>query len=88
MVGPDQPVFDSMKKTEPVEGMATEARGWSLPVLGQIGELDSVVGEHGMDAIRNGLDERFEEGGGGPHIGLFDEFDHSELRGSVDRTNR
>jgi hypothetical protein len=35
-----------------------------------------------VDAIRNGSDECFEEGCGRLHIGLFNEFDHSELRGS------
>jgi hypothetical protein len=52
VVGPGQSVFDSMKKTEPVEGMATEAGSWTLAVLRQIGELDAVVGEHGVDALR------------------------------------
>lgn len=61
MVGLGQPVFDSVKKTEPVEGMATEARGWPLPILGQIGELDAVVGKHGVDTVWNGFNERFEE---------------------------
>ena len=37
-----------------------------------------------MDAIRNGLDECFEERSGGSHVCLFDELDHSELRGAVD----
>ena len=68
-----------MKGTEAVEGVATEACGWSLSVFRQIGELDSVVGEHGMDAIRNGLDECFEEGSGGSHVCLFDELNHNEL---------
>jgi hypothetical protein len=37
-----------------------------------------------VDAIRNGPDECFEEGCGRLHFGLFNEFDHSELRGPVD----
>jgi len=84
MVGLGEAVFDSTKETEPVEGMATKACGGSLAVLGKVGELDTVVGEHGVDAVRNGFDERFEEGCGSPHVGFFDEFDHCELRGPVD----
>ena len=84
MVGFCEPVFDSMNEAEPVEGVPTEACRWSLAVLRQIGELDAVVGEHGMDAIRNGLDECFKERCCGSHIRLFDEFDHRELRGAVD----
>src|SRR5277367_3538277 len=84
MVGLGQPVFDPMKETEPVEGMAAEARGGSLPVLRQIGELDAVVGEHSVDAIWNGFDERFEERGSSSHVGSFHELNYSELRGAVD----
>ncbi len=36
-------------------------------VLRQIGELDAVIGQHGVDAVRNSFNERFEEGGSGPH---------------------
>ena len=84
VVGFRESVFDSMNMADAVEGMAAEACGWSLAVLGQVGELDAVVGEHGVDAVRNRFNERFEEGGSGPHICFFDEFDHRELRGPVD----
>ncbi len=84
MVGLCKPMFDSMKAAEPIEGVAAEACGWPLPVLRQIGELDAVVGDHGVDAIRNCFNERFEEGCGSSDICFFDELDHSELRGPVD----
>jgi hypothetical protein len=83
-VGPGQSVFDSMKKTEPVEGMATEAGSWTLAVLRQIGELDAVVGEHGVDAVRNGFDERVEEGYCSSHVCFFHEFDDGQLRSPID----
>ena len=57
---------------------------WALAVLGQIGELNAVIGEHGVDAVGNGFNERVEEGGSGPHIRLLDELAHSELGGPVD----
>jgi hypothetical protein len=60
MIGFGKPVFDSMKEAEPVEGVSTEACGWALTVLRQGGELDAVVGEHGVDAVRNSFDERFD----------------------------
>ncbi len=84
MVGFGQPMLDSMKETEPVEGMATEARRRPLAVLGQIGELDAVVGEHGVDAIRNGHDQCFKERCGRSHVGFFHEFNDGELRDAVD----
>ncbi len=37
-----------------------------------------------MDAIRNGIDEYFEERSGVSHVCPFEELDHSELRSPVD----
>jgi hypothetical protein len=84
MVGFGKPVLDSVDMADAVEGVAAKTCGWALTVLRQVGELDSVVGEYGVDTIWNGFDERLEERGGSLHICSFDEFDHSELRGSVD----
>src|SRR5258708_6886570 len=84
MVGLGQTVADAMTKTGAIEGMSTPSCRKPSTILRQIGELDSVVGEHSVDAIGNGCDECFEEGSGRLHIGLFNEFDHSELRGPVD----
>jgi hypothetical protein len=84
MVGLGQTVADAMTTTDAIEGMSTPSCRKPSTVLRQIGELDSVVGEHSVDVIRNGSDECFEEGSCRLHIGLFNEFDHSELRGPVD----
>ena len=84
MVGFGQAVFDSVSVAEPVEGMATPSGRHASTVLGQVCELDAVVGEHGVDAVRNSFDERFKEGGSSPHVGLLYQFDDGELRGPVD----
>ena len=84
MVGSGQTVADAMTKTNAIEGMSTPSRRKPSTVFRQVGELDSVVGEHGVDTIRNGFDECFEEGSGRLHIGLFHEFHHGKLRGPVD----
>lgn len=60
----------SMNETEPAEGVATEARGWPLPVLRQIGALDAVAGEHGLDAIWNLFRRALQDCGGRLHIGF------------------
>lgn len=49
MVGFGQAVFDSMNETEPVQGMAAKTCDWSLAVLRQVGELDTAIGEHGIE---------------------------------------
>ena len=51
MIGFGEPVFDAVAVTDSVEGMSTEASRWPLTVPWQIRELDSVVGEHRMDAV-------------------------------------
>src|ERR1700722_12754765 len=84
MVGFGKPVFDSLDMAGAVEGMSAKTCRGPLSVPRKVSELDSLVGEHGVDAVRNGFDERLEERGGGSHICFFDEFDHSELRRSVD----
>jgi hypothetical protein len=84
MVRLGEAVFDSVEVAGPIKRVTAKTCGRSLPVLRQIGELYAVLGEHGLDAVRNGFHERFEEGCGSLHIGLFHEFDHSELRGPVD----
>jgi hypothetical protein len=84
VVGLGEPVFYSMKVTDAVEGVATKACGWALTVLRQIGELDAVIGQRGVDAVRNSFNERVAEGDSGLHICFFHEFDHSELRSPID----
>jgi len=84
MVGLGQPVLDSVDMASAVEGVASKTCGWPLSVLGQVGELDAIVGEHCVDVVRHRIHERFKEGSRSPHICLFDKLDHSELRGSVD----
>lgn len=84
MVRLGQPMFDDVQKTDLVKGMAGEARGWPLTVLRQVSETDDVVAGHGVEAVRNGFNWRFQEGGSGPHVSSFDEFNLSELRGTID----
>ncbi len=55
MVWFSEPVFDSVGAAQAVEGMAAEAGGGALTVLRQVRELDAMVGEDDMDAIRDGL---------------------------------
>jgi hypothetical protein len=83
MVRLGEAVFDSLDMAGPIEGMAAEAGGWPLAILRKVGELDSVVGEHGVDTVRNDCDECFQEGGSSSHISLFHQCDHSELGSSI-----
>lgn len=84
VIGFGQTMFDSTAKTDAVEGMTTEASRWSSAVPGQVGELNTVVGQHGVDAIGNGRNQRFQKRGSSAHVCAFDQFNKGELRGTVD----
>lgn len=84
MVGLGESMFDAMLQADAVEGMPSEPGGWSFAVLGQIGELDSVIGQHGVDAIRDRCKQCFQEGRSGAHVSTLDQFDDGELRSTVD----
>ena len=49
MVWLGQPVLDAVRITKHVEHMDAPLRCWPKTVLRQIGELDAIIGEHGMD---------------------------------------
>lgn len=51
----------------------------------RIGEMRSVVGEHDVDFIGNGLDQREQEVGGNPGRGSLMQLDEGEFRSAVDR---
>ena len=47
-------------------------------------ELDAVVGQYRVDFVRDGFDERDEEGRSGDAIGFLDQLNEGELRRAVD----
>src|SRR5579859_2895005 len=54
MPGLSEAMIDSVQKTDPVERVSAETSRGAFTIFGQIGELDSVVGQYGMNAIGNG----------------------------------
>lgn len=53
--------------------------GGSFGIARREAELDAVVGEHRVDAIRHGGDEGFEEGGGSETRGTVGKLDEGTL---------
>ena len=47
-------------------------------------ELDAVVGQYRVDFVRDGFDERDEEGRSSDAIGFLDKLNEGELRRAVD----
>jgi hypothetical protein len=88
MVGFGEPVIDTVSVTDAVEGLPAEASDGALAVPGQIRELDAIVGEYPVDAVRNSFDQCFPGRRRQSHLGAFHEFDHSELGSSVDGHER
>jgi hypothetical protein len=84
MIGFREPVIDAMQATDSVERMTTKASRRSLAILRQVGELDAVIRQHGVEAVRNSRDQRFQKSHSGLHVGTFNQRHESELRGAVD----
>ncbi len=84
MVRFGQPMIDAMRKADPVKRMSTKAGSGPLTIFWQVGKLNSIVGEHGVDAVWDRCDKRFEKSGGSLHVGAFDQLHESELGGAVD----
>ena len=91
--GLGQPVVDIGLGAGELEGMSTEEfsafeseldLGGSRTAVAGRGEVDSVVGEHGMDLVGYGGDERVQEVGRNPLRGLLMRLDEDELRSAVD----
>jgi len=74
-----QAVLDAVLDADPAEDMNGEAAGSVA-----LDELNAVVGRHGMDFVRDGLDENLEEGGGCKLRRLTVDPGENELRGAVD----
>lgn len=56
-----QPMLDAVPPACPVKQVAAEPGGWSVSVLGDISELDAVVGQHCVYCVRNSGDQCFQE---------------------------
>lgn len=74
-----EPVLDAVVVADAVEDVLED-----VPVLLAVGELDSVVGEHGVNGVRDGSHEVAHELGGGHLAGLLVQFRIGELGGPVD----
>jgi hypothetical protein len=62
--------------------MNGRGRGGPFAVLGQVGELDAVVGQDHTDLVGNGLNQLIEEGDGGDGVGPLDQPGEGELGGA------
>ncbi len=83
VVGLGKPVLDIVGATDLVETVDTPAGGLAVAVLGQLSELNAVVGQQRVDPVRDHLEQFFQELSGCRPGSLVVEPGHGELRGSV-----
>src|SRR5690606_10753547 len=83
MIGFGEPVFDAVLAADAIEHVRTVARGWAIAVPRCMAELDAVVGQHGVDVVGHGLDQRFEECGCSVVVRHLLEADEVVLAGEV-----
>lgn len=79
IIGPAQTVFDAMTAAGTRETMTAESGGKAFAILRQIGNLNPVISEHSMDAIRDRLDQGFQKCSGRAHVRTLDQLDKGKL---------
>jgi hypothetical protein len=79
-----QAVLDAVLLAAHVEHVGDVAGGWPIGIAGWEGELDTVVGEDGVDLIWHGLDQGHKKGGGRTARRLADHLHEGEFAGPVD----
>jgi hypothetical protein len=83
MIDAGKAVLDAVLGVAQVEHVGQALSGCSVGVARRQAELDTIVGQHGVDAIGHGSDEGYEEGGGCDAGGALDQLDEGELAGAV-----
>ena len=81
MVGLGQSMFDIVCLADQIKPHLAERDAVAVPRL--LCELDAIVGENGVDFVRNAFQQVFQEFPGRLAIGLLDKLCHSEFAGSV-----
>jgi hypothetical protein len=80
-----KPMLDAVLAAAHVKHMGHVPGRWAIRVARRKRELNAVVGEHGVNFVRNGFYQRRQEGGGGRSAGLLHKLYEGELAGPVDR---
>ena len=84
MVGFGQPVLGAMLAADLVEAMDAHPGGPAVAGLWQVGELDAVISEDGVQVIGDCFDQRLQERDRGRSVSLVMKRDEGELRGAID----
>ena len=82
VVGLGEPVLDAVGLTDHVEAHRPGIDGVAVP--GLLGELDAIISEDRVDAIRDDLEQMFEELPRRFPVGLLEQLRDSELACAVD----
>jgi hypothetical protein len=84
VVGLGQAVLDAVPPADSVEGVPAGQSGPAAAVLRLVGEGNAVVGEHGVDLVRECRESAPEKACAGCHGGAVVELDKGELRHPMD----
>jgi hypothetical protein len=79
-----QSVLDAVLAADLVEAMDPVARGPSITIAWEVGELDAIVSKNDVKALGHCFEQRFQERDRGRPIRLFMKLNKGELRGAID----
>src|SRR5665213_613054 len=80
-----EPMFDAVLTTDLIEPMDPIACRPAIAIARQVSKLNAVIGEDGMQPVRDGFDQVFQERDGGGSVSLTMQLHKGELRRAIDR---
>lgn len=84
MVGLGEPVLDIVLAADAVEAVATNSGRWSVSILWQVGEWDTVVGQDSVNPVRECGHDTPEESRSGARVGSLVKLYVGKLRDPID----
>ena len=78
-------MLDAVVSAGLAKGVDAVSRDPAIADARQIGELEAIIGEHGVKSVGHGGNQGLQETRGGWSIGFLVQLDKGELAGPVDR---
>ena len=79
-----EPMLDAMLAADLVDAVDAQASGPAFPVARQVGKLDAIVRQDGVQVVGHRFEQGFQECDSGRSVSLLVELGERELRRAID----